>query len=152
MMLVAFNWINSFKWFMTWTSCSNNFIWHRYDGDSMLMTIFRYRWQNSMLVIFFCVLITFQSFTNIIIYQNVMYVTDILCRGREIHLGAKFNKNCSPTSLCAKRWCWWRDTNTPNLWRPHLVSNNCRKHRCKLHTCNPDNHIKWTVLYGPYVM
>ena len=37
-------------------------------------------------------LVTFQSVTNIIICQNVMLVTDMLCWRHEIQPGAKFNK------------------------------------------------------------
>ena len=45
-----------------------------------------------MLVTFFCMLVTFQSVINIIIYQNAMLVTDMLCWRHEIQPGAKFNK------------------------------------------------------------
>ena len=39
----------------------------------------------------FKMLVTFQSVTNIIICQNVMLVTDMLCWRHEIQPGAKFN-------------------------------------------------------------
>ena len=45
-----------------------------------------------MLVTCFCMLVTFQSVINIIICQNVLLVTDMLCWRHEIQPGAKFNK------------------------------------------------------------
>ena len=65
--------------------------WHRYIGDLMMVTILRCWWQKSMLVTFFCMLVTSQSVTNIIICQNVMMVTDMLCWRHEIQLGSIFN-------------------------------------------------------------
>ena len=59
----------------------------------MIVTIFRCWRQKRMLVTFFCMLVTFQSVTNIIISQNVMLVTNMLCWRHEIQPGAKFNKD-----------------------------------------------------------
>jgi len=58
--------------------------WHRYVGDLMMVTILRIL-KFMMLVTkkyigdIFCMLVTFQSVANIIIFQNVMLVTDMLC-------------------------------------------------------------------------
>ena len=38
-------------------------------------------------------LVTLQLVANITINQNVMPMTDILCRRHDFHLGAKFNKD-----------------------------------------------------------
>ena len=63
-----------------------------------------------MLVTFFCILVTFQSVTNIIIWQDAMLVTDI--------------------------WCWWRDLSNIEILSPtHLVSNIHHQHRCNSLNC-----------------
>ena len=41
---------------------------------------------------FFCMLVTLQSVTSIIICQNVMLVIDMLCWRHEIQPGVKFKK------------------------------------------------------------
>ena len=61
--------------------------YHRYDGDHFKMLL-----ANNMLMTFFCMLVTFQSVTSIIICQNVVLVTDMLCWRHEIPPDAKFDK------------------------------------------------------------
>ena len=97
----------------------------------MMVNIFGFWWQKSMLVIF-CMLVTSQSVTNIIICQNMMLVTDMLCWRHEIQPGAisvhfwvpvnKFRETyighqhhytpeCDVSDWCfmlvSHFWCWW---------------------------------------------